>query len=266
MFKKVYFFLSTIITMVKTGMAIAPVELRLLPEHWLERFKRWAKKKYRRRARRVKLFLNTNLYTRPKRLFKIIFSIFFLLLIEATPSNLFLYWCRFVMEMGMVSRGFFWMAVNQYWSHPKFYWYTKITATTVFILKFYQELKYNFKCPVATLIYGVIVSPEEEERLKKERLERIEKMKKKKLHKFVADPFLAKQEKRKELAAKRVIFEARAEKEIRLLNKVKKSWKDHKVDFSDDRVFFRERWQYKHRKDYRTYRRVIKPLKRIKQK
>jgi len=74
------------------------------------------------------------------------------------------------------------------------------------ILKFIQEVFYNFKCPFAILLYGELVRNHDPRYLayKAER-ERI----KKKTFKFVQDPFKNKVERAKQLAKAQEEFEAR---------------------------------------------------------
>lgn len=170
--------------------------------------KTWFLKFLRRRWRRFK-----RVFEKPRKFLKWVFYIIVIIKTKATPRKVLklIKWC--VVRLGSFGRSSCIILLTQNWYHHDIKFYLIINGTVFFLLKMYQEVYYNFSCPVATLLYGKFVR---RERTKKKELD--EKRKKPKLHKFVRDPFHNKEERRKKIEAKEKKFAERAVIETEKIN------------------------------------------------
>ena len=206
------------------------------------RFVAWGKLFLRRRWRRFQKVFHT-----PRKLFKWIFIIVVMIKTRATPRNIrkFIRWC--VKRSSGFVRTSVLIGLTESFDHPSFILYLKINLFIFFWLKMFQELAYNFKCPLATLIFGELNRnikrhPKTIAKLAKEEADYLAAIEKKKnpraryVFKPYVDPFHNKEERKKRIAKAVAEHEAKVE-----LNRIKlMEWRAKRRPAKRERVKLRK--------------------------
>lgn len=177
------------------------------------RYYKWWGRFLRRRWKKFNIVLNT-----PPKFMKWIFYTLILLKIRPTPRRIlrFIRWCTIRYFSFIRSSMNIMFTLN--WDHPYFTFYWVINFITFFFLKFYQEIVYNFSCPLATLLYGKFV-----------RRERPHLKKPQHVVSHNLSPFKDKTQRALDLAKKKERYEEKAEvqrKKVKKWRKAQKKWKD----------------------------------------
>lgn len=162
---------------------------------------KWVRKIYRRRRKKWQTVADNNklfFYWFYKR----IFVVGFLVKIRATPRNLLRYLKRAIIIIASFFRSSIVILISQNWEHPYIKIYFVINCIIFLLIKWWQEVRFNFECPLATLLYGKFVKKERNHKKKSK-----DRKQKSKLHKFVKDPFKNKIERQKAIDRKQKIID-----------------------------------------------------------
>jgi len=108
---------------------------------------KWARKKKRRIVR---------VFEEPRRLLRLIFFLIILIKLRATPSNV-KYFFKWYLWLGTAT--FYRSSINLFgnliWTHKSVLFYIAMNFFICLLIKIYQEVYFNFDCPVAVLLYGI---------------------------------------------------------------------------------------------------------------
>lgn len=193
-------------------------------------FKQWSITFLKKRWRKFK-----RVFERPRKFFKWLFIVVFMIKTKATPRNIkkFIRWC--VVRFGGFIRSSVLIAITENFDYPYIDAYIKINLILFFFFKMCQELFHNFRCPLATLIYGKMDLNIKRHPMTIARMERAKKPKQV-FHKFVADPFHNKKERIKQIAKAQAEFEAKV-----AINREKlKEWRERRRPAKHERVIIRK--------------------------
>lgn len=201
--------------------------LEVLKNKWSEFILNWPELKERLKLGFIKFAKRRKrkfqrVFEKPKKLMKWIVYVIIMIKTKPTPRRLlrFARWC--VIRFGSFIRSSIVIVLTENWDHQDAKFYLIVNCILFFFIKLWQEIRFNFDCPLAILLYGPLVK---KDRSKKKEMEA---KKKQKFHKFVADPFQAKIERTKKMDKQREVMKIKMDqklKDLEVLRKKRSKWK-----------------------------------------